>query len=961
MSSPGMLRLSPWMVIACLTTGCGQRAAAVGTTIDRGDASVATSAKTLAQGTAATAITGRSGSADALRLTEHGGTWTATNSAQGFSTKIGRVGAIVEDLSARWKLGLHLTKIGRPGALFSVSSVGVAGSEREVRIDRGNGVQEWFVHDLRGLEQGIDVETRPSGPGELLVEVAAEGLAPNLRRDVIEFRDARGIATLWYGQIRISDAANRTLPVRVSLNGVFITLHVDDTTATFPLRIDPLVWGVQQAELPGSTSGALDGSTALVGITDVFVQSGVSWTKQATLPFSPTGPTAVALSGGMALVGPDVFARSGTTWLLQSTLAASDGTATDGFSTSVALSGTTAVVGAPNATVGSNAYQGAAYVFVQNGTTWGQKAELHASDGAAYDNFGAGVAIADSTVFVGATGKGAVYVFAASGATWVQQQELSLGNGVGAALALGGGLAIVGAPDRGKPFNPVTPPYGAAGGVGFAYVLASSGTSWSKQATLMASDASPADCFGNSVAIESGIAVVGATRNGYVGTPGYVSFGLRSSPGAAYVFTQSGSTWTQQLEFAPTDGHNGDQVGSAVAVSGSTVLVTGGASYIVVPGHTTGDGCSGASDCLSGFCADGVCCATACTGSKCQACSTALTGASNGTCANVSAGKDPHGDCPGTACTSGQLTLKACDGNGACTSTPTSCAPFSCNAAGTACATSCAVDTDCGTAGFCNSGTCEAKGSNSATCTAGNQCSSGFCVDGVCCNNQCTGQCQACAETGNVGNCIAVKGIPRTPRADCTGTGTACYGQCDGINIASCGYPSIGASCGTGCTNGQHSICDNTGVCQAPVPCPGNLGCANVAACSSSCVVDADCAPSFICTGGKCQTKPPATCSADGVSSIPAGDAGPPQSCAPYICDSTGACKTACNTTSDCVAGGVCDLTKSPGQCVVTATTSSGGGCAVGTGPNGAGGGDSSLVGLAFAIGATARRRRRRS
>jgi hypothetical protein len=87
----------------------------------------------------------------------------------------------------------------------------------------------------------------------------------------------------------------------------------------------------------------------------------------------------------------------------QAELTASDGAANDSFGRSVAISGSTAVVGAE----GHQSGRGAAYVFVKSGTAWSQQAELTAADGVTSDLFGSSVAIAGTTVVVGAQGKGA--------------------------------------------------------------------------------------------------------------------------------------------------------------------------------------------------------------------------------------------------------------------------------------------------------------------------------------------------------------------------------------------------------------------------------------------------------------------------------------------------------------------------------------------------------------------------
>ena len=95
--------------------------------------------------------------------------------------------------------------------------------------------------------------------------------------------------------------------------------------------------------------------------------------------------------------------QSGRTWSQQAELTASDGAADDEFGGSVAVSGSTVVVGALSITrVDSSCGPGAAYVFVESGTTWSQQAELAASDGAADDDFGVSVAVSGSTAVVGA-------------------------------------------------------------------------------------------------------------------------------------------------------------------------------------------------------------------------------------------------------------------------------------------------------------------------------------------------------------------------------------------------------------------------------------------------------------------------------------------------------------------------------------------------------------------------------
>src|SRR5262249_19246971 len=127
-----------------------------------------------------------------------------------------------------------------------------------------------------------------------------------------------------------------------------------------------------------------------------------------------------------------VFARSGTTWSGAVRIAASDGAANDQFGNAVALSSDTIVVGAPSADAGAVLDVGAAYVFVRSGATWVQQARLSASDGLANDRFGGSVAIDGSTLVVGASGDdtaaganaGSIYVFTRSGVAWTEVAHL---------------------------------------------------------------------------------------------------------------------------------------------------------------------------------------------------------------------------------------------------------------------------------------------------------------------------------------------------------------------------------------------------------------------------------------------------------------------------------------------------------------------------------------------------------
>ncbi len=196
-------------------------------------------------------------------------------------------------------------------------------------------------------------------------------------------------------------------------------------------------------------------------------------------------------------------------------LEAGDGVAEDYFGAAVAISGDTAIVGAPRNDIGADADQGAAYVFVRSGGTWTQQDKLRAATGTVGDFFGGSVAISGDTVIVGAyfndvganANQGSVYIFTRSAGVWTQQEKLTAGDGAandlfGFSVAIDGDTAIIGAhlADAGMNVNQ-----------GAAYFFTRSDGAWSQTQKLAASDAAAGDLFGFSVALDAETAVIGAS------------------------------------------------------------------------------------------------------------------------------------------------------------------------------------------------------------------------------------------------------------------------------------------------------------------------------------------------------------------------------------------------------------------------------------------------------------------
>jgi uncharacterized repeat protein (TIGR01451 family) len=148
-----------------------------------------------------------------------------------------------------------------------------------------------------------------------------------------------------------------------------------------------------------------------------------------------------------------IFVRSGGSWSEQQKITAGDGAAVDYFGYSVAISGDTAVAGANGDDIGSNSNQGSAYIFARSGGFWSEQQKLTAGDGAAGDYFGNSVAVSGDTAVVGALGsnsyQGSAYVFVRSGTTWAQQQKLTASEGAagdyfGNSVAINGDTAVIG-------------------------------------------------------------------------------------------------------------------------------------------------------------------------------------------------------------------------------------------------------------------------------------------------------------------------------------------------------------------------------------------------------------------------------------------------------------------------------------------------------------------------------------
>lgn len=225
------------------------------------------------------------------------------------------------------------------------------------------------------------------------------------------------------------------------------------------------------------------------------------------------------------------------------------------------------------------------------------RAYVKASNTGGGDHFGGALDISGDTMVVGAadedssggnqadnsaSGAGAVYVFVRTNSTWTQQAYLKAsnaeaGDGFGRAVAISGDTIVVGAPSEGSNATGVNgdPNNNSLLLSGAAYVFVRSGTTWTQQAYLKASNTDDDDHFGSSVDISGNTIVIGADHedSSASGVNGDQANNGAADSGAAYVFTRSGTTWTQQAYLKASNTDPDDDFGVSVAVDGDTILV----------------------------------------------------------------------------------------------------------------------------------------------------------------------------------------------------------------------------------------------------------------------------------------------------------------------------------------------------------------------------------------------------
>jgi hypothetical protein len=240
------------------------------------------------------------------------------------------------------------------------------------------------------------------------------------------------------------------------------------------------------------------------------------------------------------------------------------------FGQSVGIDGDTAIVSSLYDQTGSIG-SGACYVYLRKERVWSLQARVTPAGNAPW-NLGLSSAISGNSIVVSgddSIGK-CVFVFVRSGSVWTQQARLSADDGgiedhFGDSVAISEDTVIVGAPN-----SKLT---------GAAYVFVRSGTSWSQQARLTASNAESGDQFACAVALDGDSLIVGAAGESSNATGINANAADNSAPqaGSAYLFRRTGTAWRQEAYIKASNTKSSYQFGYSVSIAGGFLAI--GSTY----------------------------------------------------------------------------------------------------------------------------------------------------------------------------------------------------------------------------------------------------------------------------------------------------------------------------------------------------------------------------------------------
>ncbi len=509
--------------------------------------------------------------------------------------------------------GLELVRYGFRGSERFVSEPQrVRASGNRMAHDWDSNLTEWFVNDRRGVEHGFTVHQEPEGAGadeSLRVWLRVRGPGRPVVLDgmrSVRFESPSQGTLLTYAGLTVFDACGRDLDARFEVCDQGLLLTVDTEGASYPITIDPVA---HQAYLKASNTGAGYGFGYSVAVSGDTLVVGSPYEDSRASGIDGDQFNQTAPNSGAAYV----FVRNGGLWSQQAYLKASNAELGDQFGCAVDISGNTIVVGAlgessnakgvnKNQANNSKDSSGAVYVFKRSGTDWSQQAYIKASNTGDYDYFGYSVAVDANTLVVGApieasnakgvnknqsndsaVYSGAAYVFLRSGETWSQTAYLKASNtdeydSFGLNVAVSGKTVAVSSANESS--NAVgingNKNNNSAENAGAVYVFVKPGALWKQQAYIKASNTEAGDVFGTGLALHGDTLVVGATGEDSQasGVDGDQSDNSLSGAGAAYVFTRTGATWSQQSYLKASNPGQEDFFGNSASLLEDKLVVT---------------------------------------------------------------------------------------------------------------------------------------------------------------------------------------------------------------------------------------------------------------------------------------------------------------------------------------------------------------------------------------------------
>ncbi len=499
-------------------------------------------------------------------------------------------------------VGAHLASIGpnHQGAAYMFTRSGALWTETKEFL--GSSADEYFGESValnyEGTRAILGVTGKNSMQGQVAV-IERSGANPNwFFANPITASDGE-TWDIFGGAVALSADGNSALigaPGKWLNRGVaYVMTHTP--AGTWTQQGELLAWdGVSGDDFGNTVAFSGNGTLALIGADNAsvgvhpvqgaaytFNLSASTWVDGVKITASDGGDydwfgssLALTSDGSVALIGAShatVFGRtsqgaaysfSGTDFSHEEKFAANRGAVGDYFGGAVALdaTGNTVAVGAYMDTTYA-VEAGSVFLYHERPLTWTHQQTLMAANGLPSDGFGRRLAVSDdgNTALVATASTESVYVFVRENDLWVFQTQIlapdaeALSFGASVALSDDGNTALIGASETSVNGYP---------GVGAAYLLTRTGTTWSAPVQLTAPDGEAFNRLGQAVGLSGDglTAVLGASANNQL-------------MGAVYVSTYTDGQWGAPVKVVADDGESGDQFGLVLSLDGdgSTLLV----------------------------------------------------------------------------------------------------------------------------------------------------------------------------------------------------------------------------------------------------------------------------------------------------------------------------------------------------------------------------------------------------